>query len=282
MATKKELEDKILVLESEISELKQQSKPVGPEKIIDIVYPNVAHLSQWEELKYSLRSVEKNFRDIPYRVFIVGDMPEWADERIAHIPCPHSGKTPRIDILYKHEAVRKSGLIGEEYIWMNDDIYFVNPVQYADFCLNVARGSLRSAISHMNRQTIWGRDNSITLTLLEELKMPSWNYAIHIPHRYEKKKVLKMIEIFNMLERPVVLEQVYYNYWFRDMRPYQASLDIGNNITFSINRPNPSSSALKSQLQVKKFMNNGEAGMSDTLKLLLKRLFPDRSIFEKP
>lgn len=269
------------MLESKISDLKQQNNMVGSEKIIDIVYPNVANLAQWEELKFSLRSVEKNLRNIPYRIVIVGDKPEWANDRVIHIPCPHSGKTPRIDILYKHEAVRKSELIGEEYIWMNDDIYFVNPVQYADFCLNVARGSLRSAISHMNGKTIWGRDNTITLAILEESKLPSWNYAIHIPHRYEKGKVLKMVEMFNMLERPIVLEQVYYNYWFVDLRPYQASLDVGNNITFSINRPNPSSSALKSQLQVKKFMNNGEAGMSDTLKLLLKKLFPDRSSFEK-
>lgn len=251
------------------------------DRVVDIVYPNVAHLAQWEELKYSLRSVQKNLRDIKYRIFIVGDLPEWASDQVNHIPCEYTGKTPRIDILHKHYAVRLCEEIDEEYIWMNDDIYFINPVSYPDLCLNVARNSLETAIKLMPSHTVWGKNNAATHELLKHEKLSTWNYAIHIPHRYEKEKVKLLVEKYNMMERAIVLEQIYYNYWYKEFRPYWASLDLGNNISFAINRPNPNSAALKAQLRVKKFMNNGESGMGPILKDTLQRLFPEPSSFER-
>ena len=250
------------------------------EKILNIVYPNVAHLAQWEELRYSIRSVQKNLRDVKYRIFIVGDLPKWASNEIIHIPCEYSRKTPRIDILHKHEAVRNCEMIGEEYIWMNDDIYFINPVMYADLCINVARNPLETALKLMPSRTIWGKDNLYTFELLKSMNIIPWNYAIHIPHRYEKSKVKYLVDKYNMMEKAIVLEQIYYNYWFRDFRPYLASLDLGNNICFSINRPSPRTVNLYSQLKYKKFMNNGESGMGPILQNTLKRLFPDPSVYE--
>jgi hypothetical protein len=250
------------------------------ERSLDIVYPHVEKFAQWEELKFSLRSVEKNLRGIDFNIFVVGDLPDWASDRVIHIPCEYTGKTPRIDILYKHAAVRECQEVDEEYIWMNDDIYFVNPVQYADLCLPVASGNLTSDIRRMPRQTVWGRDNEATLELLRGEKLPTFNYGVHVPHQYEKQKVAQLVEKYGMMQRPIVLEQIYYNYWFRDFRPYLANLDMGNNIAFSINRQNPSATALRAQLQVKKFMNNSEAGMGNLVKETLKRLFSEPSVFE--
>jgi hypothetical protein len=290
MTTKKELEEKVKALEEELAEIYENAAIKAQleepetgiiERVVDIVYPNVGHLAQWEELKYSLRSIQKNLREIKYRIFIVGDLPEWASDQVIHIPCEFTKKTPRIDILHKHEAVHNCEMIDEEYIWMNDDIYIINPVKYADLCLNVARNPLETAIRNMPPQTIWGKDNRNSLELINKEKLSSWNYGIHIPHCYEKEKVKFLIEKYKMMENSIVLEQIYYNYWFKDFRPYFASLDLGNNIAFSINRPSPNSAALKSQLKIKKFMNNGEAGMGPVLKDLLKRLFPEPSVFER-
>jgi hypothetical protein len=284
--TKKELEEKVKSLQEEIErlspiseELLPQTGIVTPE--ISIVYPNESRFSQWQELKYSLRSIQKNLRGIKFKIFIVGDLPEWASDQVVHIPCEYSRKTPRIDILHKHAAVRDCEEVNDEYIWMNDDIYFINPVQYADLCLNVARNSLETALRQMPSQTIWGKDNAATFELLQKEKLSTWNYAMHIPHRYEKEKVKLLVEKYNMYNRAIVLEQIYYNYWFGDFRPYMASLDIGNNICFSINRPFPRIASLNAQMKVKKFMNNGEGGMGSFLKDTLKKLFPEPSVFEK-
>lgn len=292
--TKKELQQRIEQLEMELAILTDVQSDfqasdgkeieVQTGRIVhslDIVYPNVEKLAQWEELRYSLRSLQKNLRETEFRVFIVGDLPSWTSDRVNHIPCEYTGKTPRIDILHKHAAVRECKEVDEEYIWMNDDIYLVNPVQYADLCLPVASGNLASDIRRMPRQTVWGRDNEATLELLRGEKLPVFNYGVHVPHRYEKQKVALLVEKYGMMEQPVVLEQIYYNYWFRDFRPYLANLDMGNNIAFSINRQNPSAAALRAQLQVKKFMNSSEAGMGSVLKETLKQLFPQPSVFER-
>lgn len=276
MATKKELEEKVKQLESVIALQK-----IINTKVIDIIYPNVEKFAQWEELKYSLRSLEKNLRDVEFRVWIVGDWPVWMDpEEAYHIPCDYTGSTPRIDILHKHLAVIEDSMIGEEYFWMNDDIYFVNPVQYADMCLNVAINNLLLSRKVYNKQTLWGHDVLNTYDTLKKAGLPTWNYAAHIPHRFEKQKVKQLIEEFDMLQNRIDLQILYYNYWFRNYYPYMDTLELTNNQGFSVNRPDPNTVNLEAQLKVKKYMNNGEGGMGPVLQKYLKHLFPEKSRFE--
>lgn len=276
MATKKELEAEVIRLKQELDACQ------SGEKAIDIIYPNVAKFAQWEELKYSVRSLEKNLAGIQFRLWIVGDKPEWTNDRLVHIPIELSGKTARIDILLKHLEVINHQGIGEEYFWMNDDIYFVNKVTYADMCLPVAVNDLGSNIGRYDRNTVWGRDNLRTIELLKKEKLPLLNYAAHIPHRFEKEKVKLLIARYNMLETPIVLEQIYYNYWFKNSMPYWDTLDLRNNQGFCVNRQNPNWNMFEKQLQVKKYLNNSEAGMNDEFKRRLMKLFPNPSKYEKP
>lgn len=276
MASKIELENEIKLLRNELEALR------NGERVIDIVYPNVERFVQWEELKYSLRSLEKNMTGVRFRIWIVGDLPEWinADE-VNFIPVEYSGETPRIDILYKHLAVINHPDVNEEYFWMNDDIYLINKVMYADLCLPMAVNDLNTKAQTLSPQTIWGRDNLSTLKLLQREGLPTLNYAVHIPHRFEKSKVKHLADRFNMLTDAIVLEQIYYNYWFKDFLPYWCTLDLRNNQGFCINRPYPNWENMKAQMKVKKYLNNSEAGMSEEIKTVIKKLFPDKSRFEK-
>lgn len=286
MATKKELEVQVIELEKEVMHmneiLEHELKKESYGRIIDIIYPNVEKFVQWEELKYSLRSLEKNLVDVKFRVWIVGELPAWInEEEVLFIPVEYTGETPRIDILYKHLAVINHPDIGEEYIWMNDDIYLVNKVMYADLCLPVAVNDLKSNVSLLSPQTLWGRDNIRTLKLLQEEGLSTWNYGVHIPHRFEKNKLQQLLEKYNMLVDPIVLTQLYYNYWFKDFLPYWDTLDLKNNQGFCINRPNPNRANLMAQLKSKKYLNNAEAGMTPELQEIIKGLFPEPSRFEK-
>ena len=276
MTTKKELEAKVQQLSEELEALNQGAK------MIDIIYPNVSEFAQWEELKYSIRSLEKNLVDVKFRLWIVGDKPSWINDQVRHIPVEYTEATPRIDILNKHLAVINHPDINEEYVWMNDDIYLVNKVMYADLCLTVAIDDMQSKRSMYNEQTVWGRDNLRTLNLLQQEGLSTHNYAAHIPHLFEKSKVKSLIEKYNMLEDPIVLTQIYYNYWFNGFTPYFDSLDLKNNQGFCINRPNPNWKAFDQQIKVKKYLNNSEAGMTEELKIRIRKLFPKQSKFEKP
>ena len=103
MTTKKELEQEIIRLDLAFRKLADKRH------VIDIIYPNIEKFAQWEELRYSIRSLEKNLRNIEFKIWIVGDWPQWLDpEKASHIPCEFTGKTPRIDILHKHLAVIRS------------------------------------------------------------------------------------------------------------------------------------------------------------------------------
>ena len=272
---KKELEQEVARLREELTTLKQSGK------VIDIIYPNVAHLAQWEELKYSIRSL-KNLSDVSIRLWIVGDKPDWITDDVGFIPVEFSGKTPRIDILHKHLAVINHPDVGEEYIWMNDDIYLVNKVMYADLCLPVAVDDLQQKAKRLDPQTVWGRDNLRTIRLLKQEGLPTYNYAAHIPHRFEKSKLKFLIDKYNMMEDPIVLTLIYYNYWFQNFTPYRDSLDLTNNQGFCVNRPVPNWSNFDKHLKVKKYLNNSEAGMTEEFQTRLRQLFPDPSSYEKP
>ena len=276
MATKIKLENEIKKLRNELDAYR------NGERVVDVIYPNVKKFVQWEEMKYSLRSLEKNLTVVKFRILIVGELPEWINTDEVHfIPVEYSGETPRIDILHKHMAVINHPDVNEEYFWMNDDIYLINKVMYADLCLPVAVNDLNSKAPMLSLQTVWGRDNLRSLKLLQQEGLPTWNYAVHIPHRFEKSKVKYLVEKYNMIADPIVLEQIYYNYWFKDFLPYWSALDLKNNHGFCINRPYPNWENMKAQMKVKKYLNNSEGGMSEEIKKVIMKLFPDKSRFEK-
>lgn len=276
MTTKKELEIEVQDLRLELEAHRHR------ERVIDIIYPNVQKFAQWEEMKHSIRSLEKNLVGVQFRLWIVGDKPDWINDEVRHIPVKYSEATPRIDILHKHLAVINHPDIQEEYFWMNDDIYLVNKVMYADLCLPVAVDDMQSKKAMYNERTVWGRDNLRTLALLKKEGLTTFNYAAHIPHRFEKSKVKHLIEKYNMLEDAIVLTQIYYNYWFKDFIPYWDSLDLKNNQGFCVNRPNPNWRAFDLQIKAKKYLNNSEAGMTPELQLRLRKIFTQPSRFEKP
>lgn len=275
MATKAELTQKLNELKQKVAALE-----LGKETI-DIIYPNVNKFVQWEEMKYSLRSLEKNLIDVEFRIWVVGDKPEWMSDEARFIEVPCSGRTTRIDQAKKRIAVDHHPEINEVYFWMNDDIYFINPVTYADLCIPKVLNDLKKATSLLDPQTQWGLDMMATYRRLKAENLPTLNYAAHLPYRYEKTKSKELFRLFKLEENPFVFENLYYNLYFSYLLPYYLSLEETNNMLFCINRQNPNWDTVSKQLRVKKFMNNSEAGMSDRLKTLLKSLFTEKSRFEK-
>lgn len=269
-------------LRLKVKELKVQVKALEAGKqVIDIIYPNVEKYVQWEEMKYSLRSLEKNLIDVDFRVWIVGDRPDWLSNEARFINVPCSGKTTRIDQAMKRIAVDNHPEINEVYFWMNDDIYFINPVTHADLCIPKILNDLSKSIGRYDPQTTWGADMHNTLKRLKAENLSTLNYAIHLPYMYEKAKSKELFRLFDLEKNPYVFENLYYNLFFSHLIPYWLSLDETNNLLFCINRPNPNWNAVSVQLNQKKFLNNAEAGMSDKLKALLASLFPEKSRFEK-
>lgn len=250
------------------------------ENTVHIVIPHVAEFAQWEELKFALRSIHKNYKGNT-KVWIVGDKPKWLSNKVGFIKVPCTGKSPRLDVIVKIKAVLDHPDIPEEFFWSNDDIYFINKVTYFDMAVPKVIGNLQSKVKRITGKSVYTDDIKATFnTLLSEGK-PYLNYSTHLPYRYEKSKFAEMIEQYDLENVRLLPENLYFNTYHADELPYHLSLDPSNNIMFCIQRPNPNWKAVEAALLTKKWMNNSESGMSEKLQKLLNRLFPDPSPYEK-
>jgi hypothetical protein len=245
-----------------------------------IIFPHVAHLAQWHELKYALRSIERNYVG-DFQIVIIGDRPDWLSDKARFIDVPYTGSSPRIDVMHKILAAINDENITDEFFWTNDDIYFVNKVTYADLCIVKAMpNDLRSRVDNIAFKTIYTNDLKATCDVLMANHLPTVNYSTHLPYRFEKQKLSALIDRFDLRSNPFLPEQLYYNVYHADQLPYYTSLDPRNNLLFCIQRPNPDWNAVQTQLRSKKWMNNSEQGMSPAFQQLLSDLFPDKSSFE--
>lgn len=247
---------------------------------INICIPHVENLAQWVELKYALRSIHKNYKG-DVRIWIVGDKPKWLSKAANFIKVPHSGKSPRPDVIEKIKAVIAHEGISEEFFWSNDDIYFINPITYADLCINKVIGDLESKVARINHKSVYTEDVKNTYKTLQKHGLPTLNYSTHLPYRFEKSKMSELITLFNLEETRLLPENIYFNLYHSAELPYHLSLENTNCLLFSINRPEPNWHLVEMNLLSKKWMNNSEAGMSLKFRKLLERLFPDPSPWEK-
>ena len=156
-----------------------------PKKLIDVVYvlkPDI----ETDELKYSLRSVEKNF---PCRkVWFVGAKPE--------------GLTPDAMLSHRQEGNSKWNLIKssmwevircsditDDFFWFNDDFFVMKPIDTKKF-VNFVDGTLERRINELHHENGF---SPYTRTLykaqqeLMTLRCPTMNFDVHLPMLFNKE-----------------------------------------------------------------------------------------------
>lgn len=141
-----------------------------------------------EELKYSLRSVEKNF---PInRVWFVGGQPEGLepDIRIPHVQVGNS----------KWELIRSSmwkavsdERLSEDFFLFNDDFFVMEPVDTDSF-VNFVDGTLSRRIDELHTEHGMNPYCRTLFKLEQELrtmKEPTMNFDVHLPMLLNKEQV---------------------------------------------------------------------------------------------
>ena len=141
-----------------------------------------------EELKYSLRSVEKNF---PIRnVWFVGGQPEGLepDKRIRHVQVGNN----------KWELIRSSMAkaikeddLSEDFFLFNDDFFVMKPVDTDSF-RNFVDGTLERRINELHSEQGMNPYCRTLFKLEQELKTmhePTMNYDVHLPMLLNKEQV---------------------------------------------------------------------------------------------
>lgn len=178
-------------------------------KTYDVVYI-VKEDPRNEELRYSIRSVVKNF---PVRnIWIFGYCPSWLKE-VIHVKIPQDGnKWENSKMLFNKIASCES--LPDEFVLFNDDFFVmdkvVSPEHHFDGLLEDRIAQLREKFGN-NRPLYVNQLQQVYDRLQEHgFKNPK-NYALHMPMPFVRKDMLKGLELTKDL--PMSLRSFYANYF---------------------------------------------------------------------
>lgn len=155
---------------------------------MDLVY--VCRQGANEELRYSLRSMQKNFPES--RVWVVGYKPEWYTGDF--IPVNDIG-SKFTNIFNAMTVVANTKAISANFIFMNDDFFLLKPISKMP---KFHGGALTNKIN--NYRDLVGSPNTYISLLSKTYKKLNdsgidnpIDYDIHVPMIFNKKKLASVI-----------------------------------------------------------------------------------------
>lgn len=173
-----------------------------------------------DELKYSMRSVCQNFKDIKNAV-ICGDKPNWFIGDFINSPKFSSKEaldmfgTGRFakwtDSIIKLKRICKSDLVTDDFLWLYDDTFFVSELVKEDLEVPRATGQLFADVEK-EASNKWREVLKRTAIALREQNRPARNFSHHGPVIYNKKKLLEVIELYDPFTNPRAIESLYLNH----------------------------------------------------------------------
>ncbi|MGJ1419979.1 MarR family transcriptional regulator [Sphingobacterium spiritivorum] len=256
-----------------------------------VLIPYLKSEAVGEELKYALRSWEKNYND-NIRVIVVGDKEDWFSPNIIHIPiephlikedcaCPSPSmvRNPQADVTHKIFAAIASGEISGDFILSNDDIFLVGSTYLEDVKTLKAFGTLFKQQRDNEPLRLYQRNANRTSDLLADQGLPDHRYGTHTPMFLNAEKLIEVIEKHKSLENGHLITSLYFNVLFPNARPIQIDGSINDPILASVYRPDVSIEILDKIFKTRKFINCDSKGWP-AVQPFLKSLFPDPSKYE--
>lgn len=239
---------------------------------ISVVIPYRADEANGQELRFALRSLEKNFKE-PFHIVVIGDKEDWFDEdNILHIPFESKDDNPQVNIIEIMKIAIADNRVTSSFVWSNDDIYLLNEISTAHIAIPKALG-----VFDPEKYNGHYKSNMLhTIALLQAQGLPSVNYGTHTPFFFEKSKLQEMFEKFpEALKGDCLFESLYYAGQFPVILDW-----IHDNWLLPIISSNPDPKQLQSFSEKKFFLNNNPRSYSPTLEKFLYERFPEMSRFE--
>lgn len=155
---------------------------------MDVVY--LCRSGPNEELRYSIRSVEKN---MPHRsIWVIGQSPEWYRGNfieVQNLNAKYSNARANLDELVKSKH------ISENFILMNDDFFIMRPVEKVGYFYD---GSLLERAERNELLTTTGAYTKLLYNTYDRLKKMGieepLNYEVHIPMIMNKKGLKEVLK----------------------------------------------------------------------------------------
>lgn len=228
-----------------------------PELERAIVYPWHADQARWQELRFSLRSIEKHFADKKCPIFIFG----------TRRPGFISESDPRVQYrgAYTYSEALANGVqIAKKVMWMNDDTILLKPATWEDcsipyYLRKVGPDFLKHGQSNNNP---WREGCLRVLRQLKEMGIEDQKvFSTHLPYVWEREKALQVFEKFGIWEK-MPMEIAYFHLF------PEGAKKLTNERT-----ENPSNLEAS-------FLNYADRHLDEAFKSAVMRLFPDAAPWE--
>jgi hypothetical protein len=235
---------------------------------MDFVYPYLANSSLGNEIQYSIASVHEYYVGTP-RITIIGDCPPGFDGQ--HIPVSRVRDNgdpfrPYRDVWNKLSFAAASQLIGSDFYWMMDDIYFVGPVTDAELQVprhNGAHDPSRIK-TYPSGKTTWLELKRKTLAAVADAGFGVvYDYATHLP-QFVRKTELRELQKKIDISRNMHLWEIIYGNMFRS-----APIWYDNNFFYRFTKPQ-SLSQLLQQFAAVTIVNTGHWVWNEATKQALE------------
>jgi len=225
-----------------------------------VVWPWKAGAAAWDELKYSIRSVEKYLDDKDCPFYIVCESPPYFLSR-------NPGRVKIVNAWLYQTAVLYGTQLADEVLWMNDDICLLKPTSWDELKSSVLHlGEIAEKDAHK-----WLADPDINLwrkglaravlSLRHKSKEPVLNYSTHTPYVYEREKALEIFKTYGLWHK-IPLETLYYNHFRTSSRK----------VTIEKTSELPAPDAW--------FLNYTDSRLTPQLRDALAKLFPEHYSWE--
>lgn len=242
---------------------------------VDLVYKigSKCDWSNYEELRYSIRSAMENFEDLG-KIYIIGNSPEWIDKNhVIYIPCEDPYKRNKdANLINKLILACSNERLSNSFVNMSDDMFFLKKTTLNDLKTPLIDNT------HLNFDkpvlNKWQTRLKRTVEVLKNKGFSNINcFEAHTPYLLDKKKYVETLLQFD----------------------YGNDLGYcGNTLYFnSINQLNYKQSTQQDLLRLvdkqplcnllnskSRFMNITNKGLSEEVKQFLKIKFPNKTIFE--
>jgi len=242
-----------------------------------IVYPYLHQKSQGEELKYSIRSVCK-FAQFDFEPVIIGDKPAWYSGKHIQVSAIRNRRFTRaFDIAKKLEIICGTASISDDFVYMYDDQYFVNPVELSAITGAIAMSEIQKKRETRVGSEVWRELMNATIdALLSSGHYKVYNYETHLPRVLNKRKLKLVMDAYNLIRTPLLFNTLYFNEFYANPR---IEIEKSNPIKAGVYKP-MSSDQIRNLCRDKLVLNNGERGWNHSFNLFLKNTFPEKCRFE--
>ena len=245
-------------------------------KKFDFVIPLKASESIWgdnNELKYLLRSVEKNFP--VNRVIIVSDrLPAWINpEMVVHLQAndPYLHHKDANLILKIMMASKMEGITSTFYWSCDDHVILRQPMarELKPFFISELKNELSWWWSG-----IWKQAMKRTMELLESRGKTTFHYDVHIPQPIEAAKFSRVMDMELKENERYCINTLYFNQVLRN----HAHIGI---LKATFEQPVTEKHQIETTCYNRLFLGYNDGGLTSQLQNFIVNKFPNPSKYEK-